>query len=125
MLKDTRVIVNGKTEVNEKRIERSKQIREIEYIRKKRKQWLVASKPFKWVTNDGRYLSIHYDYEANHLTMKCQGVDAEKLPIAKQNDQIFRNKIVDIDTLEQRLVQFHAFFDNERHVISGIYNKRR
>ena len=57
--------------------------------------------------------------------MKCQGVDAETLPLAKQSDHIFRNKIVDIDTPEQRLVQFHAFFDDERHVISGIYHKRR
>ena len=59
---------------------------------------LTAGKPFKWVTKDGWYLSIFFDQQADHLRMKQQGVDPEKLPLVKESYQIFRNKIVDVDT---------------------------
>ena len=61
---------------------------------------LTAGKPLKWVTKDGWYLSIHFDHKADHLRMKQQGVDADKLPLVKESDRIFRNKIVDVDTPE-------------------------
>ena len=63
---------------------------------------LANAKPLRWVTKDGWYLSIHWDLEKDHLVMKCQGVDAETLPLAKQNENIYRNKVVDVDTPEQR-----------------------
>ena len=44
---------------------------------------LATAKPFRWVTKHGWYLSIYYDWKADHLKMKLQGVDAEKLPLAK------------------------------------------
>ena len=50
------------------------------------------------------HLSIVYDLFAGHLTMKWQGIDAEKLPPVKQILQICQNKIVDNDTAEQRYV---------------------
>ena len=61
---------------------------------------LAAAKPLKWVTKHGWYLSIYYDWKADHLKMKLQGVDVEKLPLTKQNEKIFRNKVVDTDTPE-------------------------
>ena len=29
----------------------------------------TTAKPFRWVTRDGWYLNIHYDWKADHLTM--------------------------------------------------------
>ena len=63
--------------------------------------WFVV-KPVKYVTEQGMYLSIVYDLLAGHLTMKWQGLDAEKLPPIKEILQICQNKIIDSDTREQR-----------------------
>ena len=115
MLTDTQIKINGKIEVNEfdmNKRQKTKLEAEMAFLNaipkkpfsgSKYFKW-VKKKPFKWVTSDGWYLSIDFDINAGHMTMKCQGVDAEKLPLAKQDEHIFRNKIVDIDTPEQRLV---------------------
>ena len=71
MLKDTHVIING--EIDHQGEEEQDEIEDDDYLAylarleaedatTEQKQALAASKPFKWVTSDGRYLSIYYDY---------------------------------------------------------------
>ena len=46
-------------------------------------QEALVAKPVKHVTEHGMYLSIAYDLLADHLTLKQQGHDVEKLPPVK------------------------------------------
>ena len=80
ILEKTEIDVNGKEENYEKSMFNSFYLGVDE---KPAPVKLAAAKPIKWVTKDGLYLSIHYDWKADHLTMMLQGVDAEKLPLAK------------------------------------------
>ena len=67
-------------------------------------QAALAAKAIKHITKSGMHLSIAYNLLAGHLSMKRQGVDVEKLPPVKPCLQICQNKIVDMDTPDQRLV---------------------
>ena len=63
----------------------------------------LADKPLKYVLKASqRYLSIGYDLAANHLTMKLQGVAANKFPLAPKSVQICHHKIVDTTTSDSR-----------------------
>ena len=66
------------------------------------KERVAAGKPIKHVTKRGWHLSFHFDWKAGHLTMKHQGVNAEKLPPVIPSQQICRNKIVDTETPDLR-----------------------
>ena len=61
----------------------------------------LAAKPVKYALKDSqRHMSIGYNLEADHLTMRYQGVDADKLPRPQQCLEICRNKIVDSSTAD-------------------------
>ena len=99
MLEKTQIEVNGEPENYERDTD------EENYFARRDakpvpKEDLAAAKPIKWVTRNGWYLSFHYDWKVDYLKMKLQGADAEKLPLAKQKEHIFRNKVVDTDTRE-------------------------
>ena len=53
----------------------------VDTIEEDLKREAIAAKPVKRMLKDGQvHLSIGYNLEAEHLTMKHQGVDAAKLP---------------------------------------------
>ena len=53
----------------------------------------LAGKPFKFITECGRHLSIGFNLEATQLTLKHNGDYVEKLPQVEKVLQICRNKI--------------------------------
>ena len=63
--------------------------------------------------------------KAGHLTLKQEGVEVTKLPQAEKDLLIYKHKIVDNSTADQRLILFHVVFENERHVVSVSYLKKR
>ena len=63
----------------------------------------MAEKLFKHVLEyNQKHLSIGFDKGAGHLTLKQEGVDATKLPQAEKDLQIYKHKIVDNSTVDQR-----------------------
>ena len=86
----------------------------------------LAEKPLKYVQADNeKYLSIGFNLKADHLTLKQQGVDAEKLPPVERLIQICQNKIVDYTTNDTRQIQFHVIFEDTKHVITLTYLAKR
>ena len=57
--------------------------------------------------------------------MMYDGADPEKLPQLKEDDKIYQNKVVDTTMGDQRQVQFHTIYNDERHVITVSYLWRR
>ena len=50
----------------------------------------LATRPLKYQLNKSQMqLSIGYDLAAGHLTLKCEGLDAAKLPPAWKSQEIF------------------------------------
>ena len=64
----------------------------------------LADKPFKFLTECGRHLSVGFNLEAAQLTLKHNGDDVEKLPEVKKVLNICRNKITKSSTSDQRYV---------------------
>ena len=52
-------------------------------------QEALVARPIKYVTKSGMHLSITYNLLAGHLSMRHQGIDAEKLPLVKQSLLIY------------------------------------
>ena len=57
--------------------------------------------------------------------MMYDGADADKLPRLKEDFKIYQNKIVDTTMSDQRLLQYHTIYNDERHVVSVSYLWRR
>lgn len=53
----------------------------------------LADKPFKFMTECGRHLSISFNLKTSQLTLKHNGEDVDKLPEVEKELKIFRNKI--------------------------------
>jgi len=86
----------------------------------------LAAKPAKHLLKDYQnFLSISYDTKSERPTMTFNGKNPDKLPPVKQDQMIYQNKIVDISNHEQRHLQFHTVFDNEKQVITVTYIKKR
>ena len=62
----------------------------------------LAAKPFKFLTECGRHLSVGFNLEAAQLTLKHNGDDVEKLPEVQKKLQICRNKTTKSSTGDQR-----------------------
>ena len=64
----------------------------------------LASKPFKFITECGRHLSIGFNLKTAQITLKHNGDDVEKLPEVEKELKIYRNKIKHSKTSDQRYV---------------------
>ena len=64
----------------------------------------LAGKPFKFMTECGRCLSISFNLKTSQLTLKHNGDDVEKLPQVEKVLEICRNKIKHSSTSDQRYV---------------------
>ena len=63
----------------------------------------LAAKPYKCLFKDYQvYLSVGYDLEKVRPTLSINGSDADKLPLAKEAQLIYQNKIVEASDHKQR-----------------------
>ena len=64
----------------------------------------LSGKPFKFMTECGRHLSISFNLKTAQPTLKHNGDDMEKLPQVEKVLQICRNKTTKSSTSDQRYV---------------------